>query len=193
MDGEQVSLCSGCAKNPEVNVLVNSDLKVGVCGVCGAKGDVFNPGRFELLRNLIRALIRLHFSEYDYNHHFGGTSIDEVLLGQENPILEVATCDDYQDDFIHRITEEGGIYPDYDKGICLFAGNDGQGGRGIKFSIPETGNWEIENIENRLERENFHAVENAMNEVVDKMKDDIEASIPAGTLWYRGRTGLVAV
>lgn len=196
MDGEQswtteqVSLCAACAKHLEVRALVTSDLKTGVCGACGTDGDVFNPERFELLRNLIRALIRMHFSEDDYNHHWGGTSIDEVLLGQENPILAVATCDDYKDEFIHRITWEGEIYPDYDKGICLFAGDDGFGGRGIQFSIPETLNRELRNIEQRLERENFHAVEDAMEEVVDQIKDDIEASVSEGTLWYRGRIGV---
>ncbi len=196
MDGErswtteQVSLCAACAKHPEVRALVTSDLKTGVCGACGTDGDVFNPERFALLRNLIRALIRLHFSEDDYNHHWGGTSIDEVLLGQENPILEVATCDDYQDDLIHRITWEGEIYPDHDKGICLFAGDDGTGGRGIQFSIPETLNFELRNIEQRLERENFHAVEAAMEEIIVQIKDDIEATVQAGTLWYRGRIGV---
>ncbi len=186
---EQVSLCAACAKHPEVKAMVTSDLKTGVCGACGTGGDVFNPERFALLRNLIRALIRLHFSEDDYNSHWGGTSIDDVLLGQENPILEIATCDDYQDDLIHRITWEGEIYPEYDKGICLFAGDDGTG-RGIQFSIPETLNLELRNIELRLERENFHAVEAAMEEIIDQIKDDIEATVQAGTLWYRGRIGV---
>lgn len=196
MDGErswtteQVSLCAACAKHPEVKALVTSDLKTGVCGACGTDGDVFNPERFVLLRNLIRALIRLHFSEDDYNHHWGGTSIDEVLLSQENPILEVATCDDYQDDLIHRITWEGEIYPDYDKGISLFAGCDETGVRGIQFSIPETLNFELRIIEQRLERENFHAVEAAMEEIIGQIKDDIEATVQAGTLWYRGRIGV---
>lgn len=196
MDGEQiltteqVSLCAACAKHPEVRSLVKSDLKKGICGACGTPGDVFDPEKFELLRNLIRALIRLYFSEDDYNHHWGGTSIDEILLGQENPILEVATCDDYQDDLIHRITWEGEIYPDYDKGICLYAGDDGTGGRGIKLSIPETPNLELQNVAQRLERENFHAVEAALGEIFDQVKGDIEASVPAGDLWYRSRIGV---
>ncbi len=187
---EQVSICPACAKHPEVATLVASDLKEGICGACGTHGYVFDPEKFELLRNLIRALIRFHFSEDDYNPHWGGTSIDEVLLGQENPILEVATCDDYQDDLIHRITWEGEIYPDYDKGICLFAGGDQLGGRGIQFSIPETPSSELQTIAQRLERENFHAVEAAMKEVLAQIKDDIEVTVQAGTLWYRGRIGV---
>lgn len=63
---EQVSLCATCAKHAEVKALVTSDLAKVVCGACGkTDGEVFNPERFALLRNLIRALVRLHFSEDD--------------------------------------------------------------------------------------------------------------------------------
>lgn len=61
---EQVSLCAACAKHPEVKALVESEITEGVCGACASSDKgVFNPARFELLRNLIRALIRLHFNE----------------------------------------------------------------------------------------------------------------------------------
>jgi len=188
---EQVSLCATCAKHPEVKALVISDLTAGVCGACGATDDgVFNPERFALLRNLIRALIRLHFNEEDYNPHWGGTSIDQVLLGEDNPILEVATLDDYQDALMHRITWEGEIYPNPDKGIWIFAGQDDDGGRGLQFSIPETVNRELRDIELRLERENFHAIEAAMEKMVDRIESELETTVQAGTLWYRGRIGV---
>ena len=189
---EQVSLCAACSKHPEVKALVESDLATGVCGVCGSENaEVFNPERFELLRNLIRALIRLHFNEQDYNHHWGGTSVDQILLGDENPILEVASSPKYNDDLIHRITWEGEIYPDGDKGIWLYAGFDDAGGRQIQFSIPDTLNPELRNIERRLDRENFHAVEADMEKLFDKIADEIEFQIPAGSLWYRARIGVV--
>lgn len=188
---KHVSLCPACAKHSEVKTLVESDLIKGVCGVCGSTDvDVFNPERFELLRNLIRALIRLYFNEEDYNHHWGGTSIDQILLSEENPILKVASSPDYNDDLIHRITWEGEIYPSPDKGIWLYAGHDNETGRQVQFSIPETRNAELSNIELRLTHENFHAVEADMEKMVDKIADDIETQIPAGSLWYRGRIGV---
>ena len=123
---EQVSLCAACAKHPEVKALVESDITEGVCGACASSDKgVFNPARFEPLRNLIRALIRLHFNEEDYNGHWGGTSIDDMSCStQDNPIIAIATSSDFNDDLIHRITWEGDIYPDPDEGICLYAGND---------------------------------------------------------------------
>lgn len=187
---EPVSLCRECAKHPELTALVESDLVDGVCGICGSSAArVFNPDRFAEVRNLIRALIRLHFNEEDYNPHWGGTSIDTILLDEENPIVETAKPDGYPDEFIDRITWEGDIYPDRDKGIWLYAGNDDIGRR-LQFSIPETVCSELREIELRLLRENFHAVEDAMETLVAKIEPDIEFQVPAGSLWYRGRIGV---
>lgn len=190
---EQVSLCAACAKHPEVKALVESEITEGVCGACASSDKgVFNPARFELLRNLIRALIRLHFNEEDYNSHWGGTSIDDILLNQENPIIAVATSPAYNDDLIHRITWEGEIYPDPDKGIWLYAGNDENAGRLIQSSIHDTLNSELRDIEMRLERQNFHAVEPAMEALVGKIEYDIATEVKAGSLWFRGRIGVTA-
>jgi hypothetical protein len=184
---EKVSLCKDCAKHPELEALVESDLTDGVCGVCGSSASkVYNPGRFAEVRNLIRALIRLHFNEEDYNHHWGGTSIDDILLNEQNPIVETSNSDRYVDDFIHRISWEGEIYPDRDEGIWLYAGNNE-----VQFSIPETLCSELNDIERRLERENFHAVEGAMEKLVSKIEADIAFEVPKDSLWYRGRTGVV--
>lgn len=189
---EQVSLCAACAKHPEVKVLVESDITEGVCGACASSNKgVFNPARFEPLRNLIRALVRLHFNEEDYNDHWGGTSIDDILLANDNPIIAVATSPDYNDDLIDRITWEGEIYPDPDKGIWLYAGNDDNAGRLIQSSIHDTLNSELRDIEMRLERQNFHAVEPAMEALVAKIENDIATEVKAGSLWFRGRIGVV--
>lgn len=189
---EQVSLCAACAKHPEVKALVESDITEGVCGACASsEKGVFNPARFEPLRNLIRALIRLHFNEEDYNGHWGGTSIDDILLAQDNPIIAAATSPDYNDDLIHRITWEGEIYPDPDEGIWLYAGNDDRADRLIQSSIHDRLNSELRDIEMRLERQNFHMVEPAMEALVAKIENDIATEVKAGSLWFRGRIGVI--
>ena len=187
---QNVSLCLACSKHPEVLDLVNSDLTEGVCGLCGSDSKpVYNPETFEKLRDLIRALIRLYFDEDAYNHHWGGSSVHELLSGQENPIVSIASSDTYVDDFIYRVQEEGGVYPDYDKGICLYAGH-GEMGRELQFSISNTNLTSLRNIELRLARENFHLVEGDMGGFIDQIIDDLAFSIPEGDLWFRARTGV---
>lgn len=187
---ETVSLCRDCAKDPELKALVESDLTDGVCGVCGSSpSKVYNPERFTEARNHIRALIRFHFSEQDYNPAEGGTSIRNILLEEPNPIVETAKPGHHADAFIRRITWEGGMYPDPDKGIRLYAGDELNLEQLLNFSIPETVS-PFRRLEDRLKRESFHAVEDAMEKLVARIEADIEFEVLKGSLWYRGRIGV---
>lgn len=187
---EKVSLCANCAKHLEIKALVESDLAEGVCGVCGSDDNkVFRPSNFNKMRDLIRALVRFHFNEDQYNGHWGGTSISNILLDEQNPLLETACSTDYSDDFVARIEEEGGVYPKYDEGICLYAGND-ETGRLIQFSIQETICSLLRDIELRLNRENFHLVEPAMKKLLSRIEADLDFWIEEGENWFRSRTGV---
>lgn len=191
LDTVHVSLCSDCSKNRELKALVESDLSQGVCGVC-RRTDllVFNPDNFQTAVNLIRALIRFHFDEPEYNSHWGGTSIADILLNKENPILSKCTCTDYQDDLISKIEEDGGVYPDYDKGICLYAGHDDNVGRLLQFSIPNTVPEPLAKFRDRLQTENFCAVQPDCEDFVSNFAADLESRIEKGAIWYRARTGV---
>lgn len=185
---EKVSVCAACAKHPELKALVESDLASGVCGVCASsEASVYDPTKFSIARGLIRALIRLHFDEEAYNPHWGGTSVGSILLDGENPILEIAKNTTYADELVERLEWEGEIYPDRSQGIWLYAGHDGDLGRGLQFSIASTAIPELIDIERRLDRENFHAVEGAMIALVSKIEPEIDAGIEEGALWFRGR------
>lgn len=185
-----VSLCRHCAKDPELKALVESDLRDGVCGVCGSSASrVYNPERFAEARNLIRALIRFHFSEPDYNPDEGGTSIHNILLEDPNPIVETAKPGPHAKAFIHRITWEDGMYPDPDMGIRLYAGEEPNLEQLLNFSIPETVS-SFRRLGERLKQENFHAVENAMEKLVARIEADIEFEVTEDSLWYRGRIGV---
>jgi len=191
VSGEMVSLCQNCAKHREIADLVKSDLAEGLCGVCGKSPiEVFNPKRFGELQGLIRALIRFQFNEEDYNSHWGGTSVYDILLVEDNQLLEVSTCDEYVDDFMHRLDWEGGVYPAYEEGICLYAGHDEQAGRLVQFSIQETNCVPIRDIESRLRRDNFHKLEREMSSLLDRFISDIESTVAKNSLWFRSRTGV---
>lgn len=187
---DQVSVCADCAKHPELHQLVISDLAPGGCGVCGSTTKaVFKPSRFREARDLIRALIRLHFDEEQYNPHWGGTSVSAILLDDENPILGRLDDDHLADELIHRIEWNDDDAPD-GPGISLYAGHDDDYGRGLQFSIPNTAFGELNEVTRRLAVENFYAVEDTLREIVLDLESEIEASIPADSLWFRTRIGV---
>ena len=187
---QSVSICLACAKHPELKLLVASDIAEGVCGVCGpTQRQVFNPARFRMAHDLIRALIRLLYDEQDYNGHWGGTSVNDILIIEENEILQPSTSDALSDELLHRIEwddDDGADGP----GISLYAGHDDNYGRGLQFSIPNTAYGALKDVEHRLEVEYFHAVEAAMNALVGDLESEIEDFVPTDTLWYRTRIGV---
>lgn len=187
---EAVSICPDCAKHPELHALVTSDLTAGACGACGSTTkQVFNPERFREARDLIRALIRLHIDEEFYNPHWGGSSVDTVLLAEDNPILNHGGLDVLNDELIHRIAWDDDDGPD-GPGISLHAGHDDNYGRGLLFAIRNTPGARLNEIIRRLETENFHALEGAMGALIDALSGEIEATVDADRLWFRSRIGV---
>lgn len=114
---------------------------------------------------------------------------DDLLLERPNPIVETAKPGRHANAFIHRITWEGGMYPDPDKGIRLHAGDELNLEQLLNFSIPETVS-PLRRLEDRLKRENFHTVEDAMVKLVARIEADIEFEVSKDSLWYRGRIGV---
>lgn len=187
---ESVSVCLACAKHPDLKLLVASDVAVGVCGVCGpAQRKVFNPARFREARDLIRALIRLLYDEEEYNGHWGGTSVNDILFVQKNEIFEPSTPEAPSDELLHRIEWGDDDGPD-GPGIFLYAGHNENYDRELQFSIPNTAFGALKDVERRLEVEYFHAVEEAMTALVVELECEIEDFVAAGTLWYRARVGV---
>lgn len=187
---EAVSICAGCAKHPELHALVTSDLTAGACGACGSTTkQVFNPKRFREARDLIRALIRLHIDEEFYNPHWGGSSVDTVLLAEENLILNHGGLDVLNDDLIHRIVWDDDDGPD-GPGISLHGGHDDHYGRGLLFAIHNTADGQLNDIIRRLKTENFHSLEGAMGDLIDVLLGEIEALVDTDRLWFRSRIGV---
>lgn len=187
---EDVSVCPDCAKHPELHALITSDLTTGACGACGSTTrQVFNPKRFREARDLIRALIRLHIDEEFYNPHWGGSSVDTILLAEENPILNHGGPDVLNDDLIHRIVWDDDDGPD-GPGISLHAGHDEYYNRGLLFAIRNTPDARLNDIIRRLETENFHALERAMGDLIDALSGEIEAVVDTDRSWFRSRIGV---
>lgn len=191
-DAEEIpaSLCTDCARHPSVKRMVAADCTKGLCALCARDdADVRNPGNLEPLVMLIRALIRFHYDEHEYNPHWGGDSVMSLFYSPDNPILEPPKSDLYIDDFDQWLNWPP--YPEWNEGISVFAGfNDGD--RMMNFAISRTKPNAFVELQRRLLTENFHQVEPGLDELIAPFLQDIEMSIPAGDVWYRARLGEAA-
>jgi len=75
--------CEACLADNEARLEVRDrGVVLPRCAICSAEGTralAVDDPRF---KRILRALIRVHFSEWDYNHHVGGESLFDVLFGR---------------------------------------------------------------------------------------------------------------
>lgn len=180
------SLCLDCARHPSVKKIISDDCTKGRCALCARDGvDVRNPENREPLVMLLRALIRFHYDEYQYNPHWGGDSVMS-LLSEENPIVLPPKSNLYVDDFDEWLNWP--VYPEWDKGIAVYAGfNDGD--RMMNFAISRTRPAAFVELQHRLLTQNFHQVEPGLEEMIAPFLGDIEMQLLPGDIWYRARLG----
>lgn len=182
------SLCVDCARHPSLKRVIEADSKIGLCALCGqTDAPVRNTNNAEPMIMLIRSLVRYYYDEYEYNPHWGGDSIFELLSEPRNPILGPAKTDNYIDDFEELLMWPP--YPEYDKGVSIYAGFTADGIRGVLFAISKTTPKEIQKLQLRLLNENFFDVEPSIESLIAPALKEIEVALPADDIWFRARMG----
>jgi hypothetical protein len=88
-DAEPRSICLPCTKHASLKRFVKKYGAVGhECGICHRRDQVASaPSEYRALSSLVRALVRFHYDEWDYNTHWGGNGPPESLHYGENPIV----------------------------------------------------------------------------------------------------------
>jgi hypothetical protein len=152
------------------------------------------PRRHDALSSLVRALFRFYFNEWEYNGHLGGDGEPESLLSSENEIVEHGTTPGFPRSAETSEAFLVGLfyppYPDYDKGIAVYAGYyDGMMSPPLT-AIRTSPSSLYENIAGRLEKDNYFDVESEFEKDLAKLHSGIRATLPASTVMYRARIGI---
>lgn len=85
-------LCKSCAKDEVLQSLAHAVDQLRVCLLCERSSDTHIDLEDRRTREVLRSLLRYHFDELEYNSHFGGDRIDE-LLARPNPIIAHANAE----------------------------------------------------------------------------------------------------
>lgn len=186
-----VSVCSDCARHPSLKRMIEADSTIGVCAFCcRTDASVRNPQTIEPMIMLIRALIRFYWDEADYNTHFGGEDVLALLSEAENPVVKPFVSTEYYDEFYCLLHDQP--YPDWDKGISIFAGFD-DGLRLMNFAISRTTPRLLGNLRSRLNESNFDEIGIELGAMVDPFLTDLKFTLQKGGTWFRARTGVEAI
>jgi hypothetical protein len=194
---EPRSICVKCAKHPSLKKFVQKHGSTGYeCGICHRRDLIASaPAKYEALSSLVRALVRFHYDEWTYNSHWGGDHEPPSMLCRENPIVEHEASPGFPRDaeefegFLSDLFDPP--YPDYDKGIAVYAGHDDVMGRLPPLdALATSSSPKYERFTTRLATENYFEVEDEFAKLLVKLKHGISAVLPAGTILFRARIGI---
>ena len=182
-----MNICAKCVKHNALRTLILEIGSENKCDFCEKHLKVLNAESNDF-RQLFKALIRFYFSEWEYNRHWGGEKIVELLMNTNQIIKYYLDYEEMWEDFIDKATKKS--YEDYDKGVTLFAGYDkDEHPNMLLSSISSQECPEVLRIVNRLELENYFLVAPFLEKIITSFSSILEKKIQKGSSFYRARIG----
>ncbi|MBX3482405.1 RES family NAD+ phosphorylase [Phenylobacterium sp.] len=198
VDFTRMTLCEACAKHDSLKRFVAKHAVLGpVCGICQRVDTPYGAcdvGQKFQLTNLVKALVRFFYHEYEYNHHWGGDHQPEALLATANPILEDTHGPGFERspgksaDFLYDLFSAE-PYPPVDKGVSVYAGFGPNGERHLAFAISDSPSWMLRDLSERLASENPFDVEPEVDAIIERIGTRIDKRVVVGSSFYRCRIG----
>ena len=186
---DEFLLCIECAKDIRLKKLIQTINRKDVCSCCGNTEFVIDIDSNEFVQ-MIKALVRYHYSEWDYNEHWGGDGLyslfyeDDIFFNKQN----FKDKDEYGE-FIDRVMSFE-VYEDYDKGVSIFAGYYKGEQNPLLCSIKSDLDHSIKNIEDRLKNENYFKFENQVSKILSVYSERCKVVIKEKAEFYRARIGV---
>ncbi len=193
-----IRICIDCAKDQYLKRFIERNGSEGsecsICGRNGRKNSVPIDDRSKI-KDLLKALIRYYYSEWNYNSHFGGDSIESLLLNK-NPIIfkiRVRKPKKNEDSIIYDFVDSFSWPPyadDPHKEVSLYYGFD-ESGRGLwMYPIPDRKSHYLEALSENLKKRNYFKYEKRALKLFRPFKKLFTAKIPKSSVFYRARIGI---
>ncbi|RIJ01191.1 RES domain-containing protein [Achromobacter sp. K91] len=182
-------LCEYCLADNELRMEVQErGNAIETCEICHRKGGRALPASDSRIKRTFRALIRLNFSEWDYNDHIGADTSLEMLVFHSKAIFnldESASLDEFEQAYLTM--EEKGWYPASEDNITLGGGYwDG----GVLEGLRDRRDAIVENIVSDALKRNWFEMEPNAQALIQSLRNDLSDVLPAGTEYFRARVGV---
>lgn len=185
-------ICIKCVREHHIKMLIEREGKISNCSNCGEElmcVDVEDPNFFQL----VKALVRFHYSEWDYNHHWGGDGYESLFYGDENIFFapDRSISEEAYDEVVANITS-GPVYEDYDKGVSVFAGYGSEGQNRLLEAVKTDLDHELLAITKLLKSKNHFLLEDDVKNILLSYKVVASLTLNQGFEIFRARIGYEA-
>lgn len=181
-------LCEHCLADNELKYEIQQrGTVVERCPICHYEGGRALSATDARIKRIFRALIRLNFSEWDYNTHLGGDSLETVVMSSPAifRLRADASLEAFEDAYLEMETREW--YPDTDEEISLGGGYwDGS----VLDGLRDRRDPRVEKVVGAALQHNWFDTEAAARDLVERFRDDLTAIVPSGSDFFRGRIGV---
>ncbi len=186
---ENPFLCEFCVADNELRwELEERGTLVQMCPICHHKGGKALSATDPRLKRTFRALIRLNFSEWDYNSHIGADKSLQRLVFDCKSIFhldESAWGDEFEAAYLSM--EEKSWYPDLEEDISLGGGYwDGCVLEGLRDRRDRT----VEDVVSGALKRNWFEMEPSARALVQSLRGDLSHVVPTGAEYFRARIGV---
>jgi hypothetical protein len=183
----ECAICEYCLSDNELRTeLVDRGFPITECKICGHKGGRCLPAADARVKRIFRALVRLNFSEWDYNHHLGGESLEDLVLSSRSifNLGAEASVLHFEEAFLVMADS---WYPATSEEIALGGGYwDGNILDGLRVRRDDA----VERVVKEGFQRNYFDVIPRVNALIESIRTDITSTLPAGSHFVRGRIGV---
>lgn len=186
---ENILICIDCVKDVRYKKLISGINTKDICTCCQKKNYVIDTDSNEFIQ-MTKALIRYHYNEWDYNHHFGGVDFINLFEKDDNIFLNKLNFNDIEvyEELLERINNIE-VYEEFDEGVSLFAGYYDGEQNPLLESIRSIQDNSIINIKNKLITENYFKYEDELTKILHRYSTDCKITIEKAKEYYRARIG----
>lgn len=185
----KTNICKDCVTEFHLKELIENSIIVDRCSFCKIKTKVCDYESEEFY-TLLKSLIRYNYNEWDYNHHWGGESIYELIKNDEVFFNTKNFKNPNDIEILLELIDSFEAYEDYEKGISLYAGYGENGEQNMLLrALKNELDLELRKIIHKLKTQNYFQLENL---IVNRLQNFVEVGkivIKENNKYYRARIG----
>lgn len=195
-DEDRFSICLACAKQPQLIDFIEDNAEpTRRCSIClETNYPCCSVENTPALENVIKALIRIHHNEEEYNPHWGGHHSPAALLGEPNNIVNHERMKQPSDKIesgidLLELELSNDPYPDEDKGICLYAGYDEGQQNTLLTAINSSQATRLISLKRSLQTLNASELEETFDKHIAPLVAPCSSKLEEGDTFLRARIG----
>lgn len=186
---DETHFCEFCASDNELRLEIQDrGVRAQRCPTCKRKSVRTLSAEDRRVKQIVRALIRINYSEWHYNEHIGGDSLYN-LMSKGKVVFDFDKNIDYPlpDEIWCAIEQDLGWYPESEEDITLGGGYwDG----GILDAVRGGHSDFVRRLVNNALKNNHFEIESVVRDKLKTLSTYLVQVIPAGSEFFRSRVGV---